>query len=30
MSLNKTSNPGATLLVIEEGDGIGIEYKIKL
>ena len=30
MSLNKTSNPGATLLVIEQGDGIGIEYKIKL
>jgi hypothetical protein len=30
MSLNKTSNPGATLLVVEQGDGIGIEYKIKL
>lgn len=30
MSLNKTSNPGATLLVIEQGDGIGVEYKIKL
>lgn len=30
MSLNKTSNPGATLLVIEEDDGISIEYKIKL
>ncbi len=30
MSLNKTSNPGATLLVIEQGDGIAIEYKIKL
>lgn len=30
MSLNKTSNPGATLLVIEDGDGVGIEYKIKL
>ena len=28
--LNKTSNPGATLLVIEEDDGISIEYKIKL
>lgn len=30
MSLNKTSNPGATLLVIEQDDGIGVEYKIKL
>lgn len=30
MSLNKTSNPGATFLVLEHGDGIGIEYKIKL
>ena len=30
LSLNKTSRPGATFLVIEEGDGISIEYKIKL
>ena len=30
MSLNKTSNPGATLLIIEEGNGISVEYKIKL
>lgn len=30
MSLNKTSNPGATLLVVEPDNGIGIEYKIKL
>lgn len=30
MSLNKTSRPGATFLVIEEGRGISIEYKIKL
>ena len=30
MSLNKTSNPGATLLVIEQDEGINIEYKIKL
>lgn len=30
MSLNKTSNPGATLIVLEEGAGVGIEYKIKL
>lgn len=30
MSLNKTSNPGATLLVVEKDNGIGVEYKIKL
>ena len=30
ISLNKTSRPGATFLVIEEGQGISIEYKIKL
>ena len=30
MSLNKTSNPGATLLIIEKDVGVGIEYKIKL
>lgn len=30
MSLNKTSRPGATFLVIEEGQGVSIEYKIKL
>lgn len=30
MSINKTSRPGATLLVIERGRGISIEYKIKL
>lgn len=27
---NKTSNPGATLLVIEDDAGISLEYKIKL
>jgi len=30
ISLNKTSNPGATLLVIEKDAGISVEYKIKL
>jgi hypothetical protein len=30
MSLNKTSNPGATLLVVEKDVGVSIEYKIKL
>jgi hypothetical protein len=30
MSLNKTSNPGATLLVIEKDAGVSVEYKIKL
>jgi hypothetical protein len=30
MSLNKTSNPGATLLMVEQGNGIVVEYKIKL
>jgi hypothetical protein len=30
MSLNKTSNPGATLLVVEQENGISVEYKIKL
>ena len=30
VSLNKTSNPGATLLVIEKNAGISVEYKIKL
>ncbi len=30
MSLNKTSNPGATLLIVEQCAGICVEYKIKL
>ena len=30
MSLNKTSNPGATLLVVEKDAGVSVEYKIKL
>jgi UDP-2,3-diacylglucosamine pyrophosphatase LpxH len=30
MTLNKTSNPGATLLIIEAGKGVTIDYKIKL
>lgn len=30
MSLNKTSNPGATLMIVENGAGIVVEYKIKL
>lgn len=30
ISLNKTSRPGATFLIIEEGQEISIEYKIKL
>ena len=30
MSLNKTSNPGAVLLCIEENKGVTLEYKIKL
>ena len=30
MSLNKTSNPGATLLIVEGNAGISVEYKIKL
>lgn len=30
MSLNATSNPGATLLIIEEGAGKVIEYSIRL
>lgn len=30
MSLNKISNPGATLLVVERDAGVKIEYKIKL
>ena len=30
MSLNKTSNPGASLFLIEENKGVTIEYKIKL
>lgn len=30
MSLNKTSNPGATLLIVEQCAGISVEYKIKL
>ena len=30
MSLNKTSNPGATLLMVEQDAGISVEYKIKL
>ena len=30
VSLNKTSNPGAILRVIEQGNGTTVEYKIKL
>lgn len=30
MSLNKTSNPGATLLIIDKDAGVSVEYKIKL
>lgn len=30
MSLNKTSNPGATFLIIEKDVGVSVEYKIKL
>ena len=30
MKLNKTSNPGATLFFLEEGEGVVQEYKIKL
>jgi predicted phosphodiesterase len=30
MTLNKTSNPGATLLVVENDIGVSVEYKIKL
>lgn len=30
MSLNKTSNPGASLFIIEKNKGVTIEYKIKL
>ena len=30
MSLNKTSNPGATLFCVEENKGVTLEYKIKL
>lgn len=30
VSLNKTSNPGATLLIIEQDECISIEYRIKL
>lgn len=30
MSLNKTSNPGASLFMIEKDKGVTIEYKIKL
>lgn len=30
MSLNKTSNPGATLLIVEKDVGVSVEYKIKL
>ena len=30
MSLNKTSNPGAVMFVIEENKGVTLEYKIKL
>lgn len=30
MSLNKTSNPGATILIVEGNAGISVEYKIKL
>ena len=28
--LNKTSNPGASMFMIEEGNGVVVEYKIKL
>ena len=30
MSLNKTSNPGAVMFLIEENKGVTLEYKIKL
>lgn len=30
MSLNKTSNPGASLFIIEENKGVTVDYKIKL
>ena len=30
MTLNKTSNPGASLFLIEEGKGVTVDYKIKL
>jgi predicted phosphodiesterase len=30
MSLNKTSNPGASLFLIEENKGVTVDYKIKL
>lgn len=30
MTLNKTSNPGATLLIVEKDVGVSVEYKIKL
>jgi hypothetical protein len=30
MTLNKTSNPGATLLIVEKDAGVSVEYKIKL
>lgn len=30
MTLNKTSNPGASMLIIEKDKGVTIEYKIKL
>ena len=30
MTLNKTSNPGASLFLIEENNGITVDYKIKL
>ena len=30
LSLNKTSDPGATLFILEEGKGNVIEYNIKL
>ena len=30
MSLNKTSNPGASLFMIEKNKGVTVEYKIKL
>lgn len=30
MSLNKTSRPGATFLLIEKGNGVSVEYRIKL
>ena len=30
LSLNKTSDPGATLFILEDGKGKNLEYNIKL